>query len=368
MRYGIAERRCALADDLLLNVPLLRRRVPNLTAAARGAGLRPATVSDLCTGKIPLGRAQVRTLVALADLAGCTLDDLVLRDGLGGMVETGVKVLDLLAPLARGGIAGAVSRRGLGQLVLVAELMYRLRARQGFTTLLWLPREPLPAADEVLPHADATAATLAEARALATEARRDHDVLLAADREAVLSGELLQLREALRASAGRPVTLTLFDLRGETPDVAGAPYGPLDTLWRFDLDLAARGLFPAVDPVGSTSVLLEGERLDDDHLALAARARALLRRYRELRALVPTHGLARLSPAERVKFQRGERLEAFLSQPLYLAEAHTGRPGIWVSPAETLDGVHRILEGAADDLDVAALRDVGPFLATPAAG
>ena len=66
-------------EELQLNVPLLRRRVPNLTTAAREAGLRAATVSNLCTGKIPVGRAEVRTLVALANLAGCSLDELIIR-------------------------------------------------------------------------------------------------------------------------------------------------------------------------------------------------------------------------------------------------------------------------------------------------
>src|ERR687888_2512123 len=100
-------------DDLLrLNVPLLRRRVPNLSAAARSIGLRPATVSDLCTGKIPVGRAEVRTLVGLSTLAGCSLDDLVLRGTATGMLETGIKAVDLLAPLVRDGVAGLIARPG----------------------------------------------------------------------------------------------------------------------------------------------------------------------------------------------------------------------------------------------------------------
>ena len=81
---------------LQLNVPLLRRRVPNLSAVARSVGLRPATVSDLCTGKIPISRAEVRTLVGLAALASCSLDDLVLRGGLTGMLETGADPADIV--------------------------------------------------------------------------------------------------------------------------------------------------------------------------------------------------------------------------------------------------------------------------------
>src|SRR5919201_1834843 len=137
-------------DRLQLNVSLLRRRVPHLSAAARSIGLRPATVSDLCTGKIPIGRAEVRTLVGLSALAGCSLDDLVLRGAAMGLLETGIKPVDLLAPLVRGGVAGLIARPGVGQLVLLAELCRTLRLRRGFATVLWLPDQETPLADELL--------------------------------------------------------------------------------------------------------------------------------------------------------------------------------------------------------------------------
>ncbi|MCI0184738.1 hypothetical protein MM817_03035 [Acidibacillus sp. S0AB] len=93
-------------DDIRLNVPLLRRRIPNLTTVAKASGLRPATVSNLCAGKISLAKAEVRTLVTLATLAGCTLDELVIRGGGIAMMVSGIKVLDLFAPLFRGGTVG----------------------------------------------------------------------------------------------------------------------------------------------------------------------------------------------------------------------------------------------------------------------
>lgn len=355
-----------MTDDLRLNVPLLRRRVPNLTAAARQVGLRPATVSNLCTGKIPIGGAEVRTLAALASLAGCTLDELVLRGEVATMIETGIKVIDLFAPLVRGGTAGFVTRQGVGQLVLIAEVMRRLRERRQFATLLWLPAEPWPALDEVLPDATATARTLDEAAALVREARAERDVLLTTDRQHVLDGAFLQLRERLQEAGSRPVTYALFDARGETPDAEGAPYGPLETVWRLDLDLAVRQMYPAVDPLQSTSVLLESAQLEATHLTLATRARALLRRYRELRTLVPAHGLAKFTTADQERYRRGERLEAFLSQPFFVAEPFTQRAGVWTPLAETLDGVRRLLDGGADHLDVDALRYIGQLPAASA--
>lgn len=347
-------------DDLLLNVQLLRRKVPNLTVAARSAGLRAATVSDLCTGKIPLGRAEVRTLVALADLAGCTIDELVIRGTAVEMIETGVKVFDLFAPLVRGGSVGLVARQGLGQMVILQEMLRRMRQR-GLGTLLWVPDGADQHLQEAAAEAEATGSTLAEIERLAAAMRADRDLLVGADRAMLLSGELDELRERLNGQAGgRPVTFMLVDALGESPD-EDLPYGPLETLWRFDTDLAARGLFPAVDPVASTSTLLEGGYLDAPHLTVQQRARKLLRRYRELHALVRVRGIDRLPEAEVQTYRRGERLEGFLTQPFYVAEPYAKKPGQWVSPAATIEGARRILDGAADGVPAEELQYLGPL-------
>jgi F-type H+/Na+-transporting ATPase subunit beta len=347
-----------VTDSLLLNVPLLKRRVPNLTTAARGFGLRAATVSDLCTGKIPVARAEVRTLVALASLANCTLDELVLRVSPGALIETGIKVLDLFAPLVRGGTTGLVARPGLGQMVVLMELMHRLRQRRGFAAVLWLPAEPDPYFTELQSVADGVGRSPEEVGRLAAAARLDRDVLIAADRQVLLTGELLDLRESLHEPGNRPITFALVDAKGESPD-EDAPYGPLDTLWRFDTDMAVRGVYPAVDPVRSTSTLLEAAQLEATHLSACMRARKLLRRYQELRALVAVRGIDRLPVGEQQTFARGERLEAFLSQPFYVAEPHTQKPGVWVSLDEALVDVRNILDGATDKATTADLRMIG---------
>jgi F-type H+-transporting ATPase subunit beta len=292
----------------------------------------------------------------------------VLRGGVAGMIETGIKVVDLFGPLVRGGTAGCIARPGVGQMAVVAEILRRLRVQRVFSTIVWLPRDPTPAPDDLLPEATATGATLDEICEQVVAARDDYDVVVAADREYVLSGELFQLREQLREPGSRPISYVLFDSLGETPDVEGAPYGPLEAVVRFDLDLALRGLWPAVDPLQSTSVLLEGAQVEAAHLTLATRARALLRRYQELRALVPKHGLEKLPPADTQRYHRGQRLEAFLTQPFYIAEPFTGRPGVWVPLPETLDGVRRILDGAADDLEPEALQYLGALPASSGSG
>ncbi|GIP31594.1 hypothetical protein [Paenibacillus sp. J2TS4] len=344
-------------DDLQLNVPLLRRRVPNLTVAARAAGLRPATVSNLCTGKTPVGRAEVRTLATLASLAGCTLDELIIRETNRGMIETGVKVLDLLSPIVRGGTIGLVARPGTGQLVLLAELFNRVGKRD-YTTVFWMPGEKSPGIDEVAAESDAVCSSLDEVLNKIRRYREDRDVVLGADRSIVLSGELFHLQDQLKEAGARPVTILLVDHRGEAVD-AEAPYGPLDTLIRFDMELPTRKLYPAIDPIVSTSVILEGAQLESSHLTIQQRSRKLLRRYRELRPLLSSGSAGKVSEADQALYDRGERLEAYLSQPFYTAEPFTQKQGQWCSLQETLEDVRVILDGGADHLKVEELYFIG---------
>ncbi|WP_274435430.1 ATP synthase beta subunit C-terminal domain-containing protein [Alicyclobacillus sp. ALC3] len=343
-------------EDIRLNVPLLRRKVPNLTNAAKAVGLRPATVSNLCTGKIPLARAEIRTLVTLATLAGCSLDELVIRGGKTGMLESGIKVLDLFAPLVRGGTIGLVARTNVGQLVLVQELFHRFQQRD-YATVFWSPfaLHELTDSDNVhhaikdlMDSAQLTGTTLDEIYSLIDQRQSEHDILLAADRRTVLSGGLWTLNEKLNEFGARPVTTILVDVSGEAAD-EDIPYGPLDTLLRFDVNLVTRSLYPAVDPVTSTSALLEGAQAEMTHLTIQQRAKKLLRRYKELRSLVAAWGVDRLSDVDRVTYHRGERLEAFLSQPFYVAEPFTHREGVSVPLDDALNGTRRILDGVVDD-------------------
>lgn len=352
-------------DDIQLNVPLLRRRVPNLTTAAKGVGLRPATVSNLCTGKTPVSRAEVRTLVKLASLAGCTLDELIIRGGGAGMMESGIKVLDLFAPLVRGGTIGLVARPNMGQLVLIQELFHRFGQR-GYVTVFWSPftaeeltdNEMHKGIKQVMDQAHLTATTLDEVYSLIETHRNDKDIILAADRRTVLSGGLWTLKEKLMEAGARPITTLLVDISGDAVD-EDAPYGPLDTLLKFDMNLVTRMLYPAIDPIASTSTLLEGVQLELTHITIQQRARKLLRRYKELRSLVAAWGLDRLSEADKITYRRGERLEAFLSQPFYVAEPWTNRPGVFVSLEDTLSGTRKILDGVADELSVKELSYIG---------
>lgn len=124
----------------------------------------------------------------------------------------------------------------------------------GFDTVVWLPGEMNPEMQEAAVGADAVVGSQEDAGRQIAGLLAHRDVLVAADRATVLSGELEALREQLGVAGIHRATFALVDALGEAPDEE-VPYGPLETLWRFDVEWAARGLFPAIDPVASTSVL-----------------------------------------------------------------------------------------------------------------
>jgi F-type H+/Na+-transporting ATPase subunit beta len=344
-------------NNIKLNVALLRRRVPNLTSAAKAVGLRPATVSNLCTGKIPVGRAEVKTIVALASLANCTLDELLIRGSRLEMIETGIKVIDLFSPIVKGGKVGLVARAQMGQLVLLNELIIRLQEK-GFIMIFIEAEshavdvvEAKEASDHICRNAD-------EVFDLLSEMEQKENVIIIADRAIVKSGDLFSMNERFEEAGFPEITTFLYDPSGEAVD-AEDPYGPLDTLIPFDLDLATRQMYPAVQPVKATSTLLEDALLDNNHLSIQRRARKLLRRYREIRVLVNNIGEDRIPEAEIELYRRGQRLEAFLTQPFFVAETFTNQKGEYVPAEMTLHGVQKIIDGGTDSMTPAELKYTG---------
>ncbi|MBE4908999.1 hypothetical protein IMZ08_13095 [Bacillus luteolus] len=344
-------------DRVRLNVPLLRKRVPNLTAASRSVGLRPATVSNLCTGKIPIERAEVRTLIALATLAECSLDDLILKGYGGEMIETGIKVVDFFAPLVSGGINGFVARPGMGQLVLLAEIFKRLTDKEYKTVFLLSPNAD-PGVSDVIEVASTVCNNVEEVYNHILKIGKNHEVALAADRSLVLNGELYTLHNQLEKKGIQPITTFLVDPRGDAVDEE-EPYGPLESLWQFDADLASRRMYPAVNPIQSTSVIIENSQLEPIHNLLLQRARKLLRRYRELRFLVNAVGFEKLPSLDKQVYLRGERIEAYLTQPFFVAESFTNKPGQYVNLHDTIRDIQQIIDGALDEIEVKEFSYIG---------
>ncbi|XXM74384.1 hypothetical protein ACQ0QQ_11155 [Lysinibacillus sphaericus] len=346
-----------MQDQLSLNVSLLRRRVPNLTTAAKAVGLRPATVSNLCTGKISVGRAEVRTLVTLANLASCSLDELIIQGGKLSMIETGIKSVDLFAPIVKGGINGFVARAQVGQLVVLAEITQNLKEK-GFETILLAPDKEFTGLSDLEGFIDTKVHSIEDAFAEVSLRDDKSKVVLQVDRSFVVSGELYELRERFEAEGYPDITTILFDPSGTAVDEED-PYGPLDTMCYFDIDLASRGIYPAIHPVQSTSLLVEEESLEDRHSTVNRKAKKLLRRYKEIRVLLNSLGKEKLPEADLELYTIGERLEAYLSQPFYVAEEFTKVKGERVTVQDSIKDIEKILSGEYNHVKPAELKFKG---------
>ncbi|MCA1056090.1 hypothetical protein LCM10_13910 [Rossellomorea aquimaris] len=346
-----------MKDNLSLNVSLLRRRVPNLTTAAKAVGLRPATVSNLCTGKISVGRAEVRTLVTLANLANCSLDELIIQGGKLSMIETGIKSVDLFAPIVKGGINGFVARAQVGQLVVLAEITQSLKEK-GYEIILLTPDRDYVGMSDLEGFVNVKVHSVDDAFAEVSLREDKEKIILQVDRAFVVSGEVYEMRERFEAEGYPDITTILFDPSGTAVD-EDDPYGPLDTLCYFDIDLASRGLYPAIHPVQSTSVLVEEDSLEDEHTDVNRKAKKLLRRYKEIRVLLNSLGKDKLPDSDLELFSIGERMEAYLSQPFHVAEEFTGVKGEQVSVQDTIKDIKKILAGEYSNLDPVALKFKG---------
>lgn len=344
-------------DILKLNVQLLRRRVPNLTKAAKSVGLRPATVSNLCTGKTSVGKAEVKTIIALAKLAECSLDELIIQHEEITLIETGIKVIDLFAPLVQGGVVGIVGRTGSGQISFAAELCHRLRLKK-FKIVFWKPEIDDERLSCLTEQADTICSTFSEVYDFISLNRTVEEVLLVADKSVVVSGELYEFNKLMGDQSPINITTVLVDIKCEAIDEE-VPFGPLDTLLKFDVVLSKRGLFPSIDAVYSVSTLLEEDIVKEKHLIIQKKARRILRRYKELSILMNIQVGYSLTEVDKEIFRRGERIEAFLSQPQFVVEHITGKNGEWVSLNDTLDDIKTIIDGSYDSVAVSKLQYIG---------
>ncbi|MEZ5670681.1 MAG: F0F1 ATP synthase subunit beta [Alphaproteobacteria bacterium] len=338
------------------------------------------------------------------------------QDAERALFETGIKVIDLLAPLPRGGKAAMFGGAGVGKTVLIMELIRTTveryagtsvfagigeRSREGHELWLELQRSGVLARTALVfgqmnepPGArwrvGMTALTIAE---YFRDVAR-HDVLLLIDnifRFAQAGGEVSGLLGRLPSRMGYQPTLgtEIADLQERIASVKGAAvtsiqavYVPADdftdpavaeTFTHLDAsivlsrDMASQGLYPAVDPLASTSVMLDPRVVGAEHYAVADEARRLIERYRELQEIIALLGMDELGSADRQAVERARRLIRFLTQPFLVTAQFTGHAGVSVPLADTLAGCRAILDGAADDWDETALYMIGRLPDAPAA-
>ena len=312
--------------------------------------------------------------------------------------ETGIKVIDLLAPLARGGKAAMFGGAGVGKTVLVMELIRSMverytgisvfagigeRSREGQE--LWeemtrsgvLGRTALVFGQMNEPpgarwRVGLTALTIAEHF---RDAER-RDVLLLMDNvfrfvqagaeisgllgrlpsrvgyQPTLASEIAELEERIASTQGAVVTSiqAVYVPADDFTDPAVAElFSHLDSSIVLSRGMAAEGLYPAVDPLSSTSSLLDPMVVGEEHYRLAEEVRRTIAHYRELQDVIALLGIEELSAADRRTVKRARRLQRFLTQPFRVTESFTGHAGVGVPLTETLKSCRAILDGEGDD-------------------
>jgi F-type H+/Na+-transporting ATPase subunit beta len=324
------------------------------------------------------------------------------------MLETGIKVVDLLAPLVRGGKAGMFGGAGVGKTVLVMELIRSTaenqrglsvfagigeRSREGEELLADMRRSGVIARTALVfgqmnepPGArwrvGLTALTIAEQ--FRDEGRRD--VLLLMDNvfrfvqagseisgllgrypsrvgyQPTLATEIADLEERITSVAGAAVTSiqAVYVPADDFTDPAVAElFRHLDSSVVLSRAMAAEGMYPAIDPLASGSVLLDPLVVGDEHYAVAEEVRRTIARYRELADVIALLGVEELGAADRLAVKRARHLQRFLTQPFKVTEAFTGSAGASVPLAATIAGCRSILAGACDDWAESSLYMVG---------
>jgi F-type H+/Na+-transporting ATPase subunit beta len=319
------------------------------------------------------------------------------------MFETGIKVIDLLAPYAKGGKVGLFGGAGVGKTVIIQELINNLaqehgglsafcgvgeRSREGND--LWLEMKESGVIDKTMlvfgqmnepPGARMRVALSGLTMAEYFRDTEGQDVLLFIDNifrfvqagsevsallgrmpsqtgyQPTLNSEMGQLQERITSTRKGSVTsiqaiyVPADDLTDPAPASAFAHLNATTTLSR---SISEKGIYPAVDPLDSTSTILKPEILGDEHFAVANEVKEVLQRYKELQDIIAILGIDELSDEDKVTVNRARRLERFLSQPFHVAEQFTGTPGKYVPVAESIRGFKEILEGKHDDVPESA--------------
>jgi len=328
--------------------------------------------------------------------------------------ETGIKVIDLLTPFVRGGKAGLFGGAGLGKTVILTELIARIASAHGGYSVfagvgertregndLWLEMQEMKMADG-RPVLDQTCmvfgqmneppgARLRVALSALTMAEyfRDTtgtDVLLFVDNifrfsqagsevsallgrmpsavgyQPTLGTEMGELQERITSTDHGAITsvqAVYVPADDPTDPAPAAAFGQLDAFIYLERAISEKGIYPAVDPLASSSRVLDPQYVGDRHYAVARRVQGTLQRYRELQDIIAILGVDELSEDDKLVVHRARRMERFLSQPFIVAEAFTGKPGEITPLEETIRSFEEVADGKWDHLPEQAFMYVG---------
>jgi F-type H+-transporting ATPase subunit beta len=333
------------------------------------------------------------------------------------LFETGIKVIDLLTPFVRGGKAGLFGGAGLGKTVILTELIARIasahggysvfagvgeRTREG--TDLWLEMQEAKIGDTGRSVIEQTcmvfgqmneppgarlrvalsALTMAEYFRDATgadtllfidnifrfsQAGSEVSALLGRMPSAVgyqptLATEMGALQERICSTNRGAITSVqaVYVPADDPTDPAPATaFGQLDAFIYLERAISEKGIYPAIDPLASSSRILDPQYVGERHYAIARRVQRILQRYRELQDIIAILGVEELSEEDKLVVHRARRIERFLSQPFLVAEVFTGKPGEITSLADTIRSFEELCDGKWDHLPEQAFMYVGPI-------
>ena len=331
------------------------------------------------------------------------------------MFETGIKVLDLLTPYLQGGKIGLFGGAGVGKTVLITEMINRVasnhggvsvfagvgeRTREGTDLLIEMGETMLGGTDQsVLTKAalcfgqmdEPPGVRLRVALSALTMAEyfRDvqgQDVLLFVDNifrftqagmevstllgrmpsavgyQPTLADEMGALQERITSTGGKSITslqAVYVPADDYTDPAPFTSFTHFDGTTELNRDIAAKGIYPAVDPLASTSTILDPQVVGDRHYNVARQVQESLQRYNELQDIIAILGLDELSEEDRVTVDRARKIEKFLSQPMYVAEVFTGLPGIFTPVEETIESFEMLVNGDLDHLPEQPFLNVG---------
>jgi len=324
------------------------------------------------------------------------------------MFETGIKVIDLLTPYKQGGKIGLFGGAGVGKTVLITEMIRRVaqnhggvsvfagvgeRTREGTDLMLEMEEsgvlEKAALCFGQMDEPPGVRLRVALSALTMAEYFRDvqqQDVLLFVDNifrftqagsevstllgrmpsavgyQPTLADEMGVLQERITSTRGRSITslqAVYVPADDYTDPAPFTSFTHFDGTTELSRDIAALGIYPAVDPLASSSTILAPEVVGDRHYDVARGVQQVLQRYKELQDIIAILGLDELSEEDKVTVARARKVQRFLSQPMYVAEVFTGLPGVTTPVEETVDSFEALLRGDLDDLPEQAFLNVG---------
>lgn len=324
------------------------------------------------------------------------------------MFETGIKVIDLLEPYVKGGKIGLFGGAGVGKTVLILEMINRVATQHGGVSVfagvgertregtdLWLEMQESGVIEKAAlvygqmdepPGVRLRVALSALTMAEYFRDVKNQDVLLFVDNifrfvqagsevstllgrmpsavgyQPTLADEMGELQERITSTRGRSITsvqAVYVPADDYTDPAPFTTFTHLDATTELARQIAALGIYPAVDPLASSSTILAPEVVGDRHYQVARRVQETLQRYKDLQDIIAILGLDELSEEDRVTVSRARKIQRFLSQPFFVGEVFTGLKGIYVPVENTVESFEKLVDGELDNIPEQAFFNVG---------